>query len=165
MHQDLDREVAKLGQMTVSELRQRYAEIFGEPTRAGHKEWLRKRLAWRLQALAEGDITERARRRAAELARDADLRLSPPKQPASETTSSLDSLNTPARQRTHDPRIPAPGTVLVRQYRGRSFQVKVLTDGFEYQDRHFESLSAVALAITGGHCNGFLFFRLTPRKR
>ena len=34
---------------------------------------------WRLQALAEGDLSERARRRAAELANDADLRLAPPK--------------------------------------------------------------------------------------
>jgi hypothetical protein len=39
--------------------------------------WLVKRIAWRMQALAEGDLSERARRRAAELANDADLRLSP----------------------------------------------------------------------------------------
>jgi hypothetical protein len=52
--------------------------VFGEATRAGNKSWLIKRIAWRLQALAEGDLSERARQRAKELANDADLRLSPP---------------------------------------------------------------------------------------
>jgi hypothetical protein len=165
MHQDLQKEVARLGQMTVSELRQRYAELFGEPTRTSHKEWLRKRLAWRLQVLAEGDISERARRRAAELARDADLRLSPPKQSDSKSANSMEQLKVATEPRANDQRLPAPGAVLVRQYKGRSIRVKVLADGLEYQGRHFESLSAVAEAITGGHCNGFLFFRLTRRKR
>src|SRR5262249_32672437 len=48
-------------------------------TRTGNKAWLVKRLAWRLQALTEGDLSARARRRAADLAQDADLRLSPPR--------------------------------------------------------------------------------------
>ena len=62
--------------MTVRELRTRYAEVFGEETRAGNKAWLVKRIAWRVQSLAEGDLTERARQRAAELVDDADVRLS-----------------------------------------------------------------------------------------
>jgi DUF2924 family protein len=63
-------------------LRARYAEVFGEPTNARHKQWLVKRIIWRLQSLAEGDLTERARRRASELANDADLRRKAPKSPA-----------------------------------------------------------------------------------
>ncbi len=59
----------ELQQMTVDELRSKYAEVFGEPTGARHKNWLVKRIAWRLQALAEGGLSERAQRRAAELAR------------------------------------------------------------------------------------------------
>ncbi len=76
---DIGREVAALKRMTVRELRLRYAEVFGEETRAGNKAWLIKRIAWRLQSLSEGDLSERARQRAAELANDADVRLSPPK--------------------------------------------------------------------------------------
>ena len=56
-----------------------WAEVFGESARTSHKVWLIKRIVWRLQSLAEGDLSERARRRAAELANDADLRLYPPR--------------------------------------------------------------------------------------
>jgi hypothetical protein len=43
-------------------------------------------------------------------------------------------------------------------------QVKVLTKGFEYDGALYRSLSAVAKAITGSHCNGYLFFRLIKDK-
>jgi hypothetical protein len=58
-----------------------------------------------------------------------------------------------------DPRVPPPGTILTRPYKGQRVQVQVLTDGFAYAGRVFPSLSAVAKAVTGSHCNGFLFFR------
>src|SRR5262249_29403754 len=74
--------IAALARQTVPELRQRYAALFGEATVARHKTWLVKRIAWRLQAVAEGELSERARQRALQLANDADLRLSPPKRPA-----------------------------------------------------------------------------------
>ncbi len=79
MNLNVGKEVAALQRMTVRELGTRYAEVFGEATRAGNKAWLLKRIAWRLQSQAEGDLSERARQRAAELANDADVRLSPPK--------------------------------------------------------------------------------------
>jgi hypothetical protein len=79
MHPSVAHEIAALGRLSVAELRTRFAAVFGEPTQAHNKVWLVKRLAWRLQALAEGDLSQRARHRAAELVRDADLRLSPPR--------------------------------------------------------------------------------------
>src|SRR5262245_66607565 len=79
MHPTTDRQVNSLGQLTAAALRARYAEVFGEAARTSNKTWLVKRIAWRMQALAEGDLPERARLRAAQLANDADLRLSPPK--------------------------------------------------------------------------------------
>jgi hypothetical protein len=75
---NIAKEVAALQRMTVKELRARYAEVFGEATNANNRAWLVKRLAWRLQSLAEGDLSARARRRAGELACDADLRMYPP---------------------------------------------------------------------------------------
>jgi hypothetical protein len=60
-----------------------------------------------------------------------------------------------------DPRLPPPGTILTRSYKGQLVQVQVLTAGFAYGGRVYASLSAVAKAITGSHCNGFLFFRNT----
>jgi Protein of unknown function (DUF2924) len=68
-------EVAALQRLTIGQLRQRFSEVFGEATSASNRTWLVKRIAWRMQALAEGDLSQRARRRAAELAQDADLRL------------------------------------------------------------------------------------------
>jgi Protein of unknown function (DUF2924) len=55
VHPHLADELAALGQLTVSGLRARYTELFGEETRVGNKVWLIRRIAWRLQALAEGD--------------------------------------------------------------------------------------------------------------
>jgi hypothetical protein len=106
----IEREVSKL--QPVPKLRERYAEAFGESTRTANKAWLVKRIAWRLQALAEGDLSERARRRAAELANDADLRLNPPK-PKDAEAAEHDPLPASA-----DPRLPPPGSILTRPYKG-----------------------------------------------
>jgi hypothetical protein len=78
LHQELNR----LRQMSPAQLRDKYLELFGEPSRSGNKDFLFKRLAWRIQSLSEGSLSDRARQRAAELARDADIRmtvLKPPK--------------------------------------------------------------------------------------
>ena len=75
----LARELVALDRMTTTDLREKYAALFGEPAASGNRAWLARRVAWRMQALAEGDLTDRARMRAAELARDADLRLTPPR--------------------------------------------------------------------------------------
>src|SRR5439155_6986088 len=75
--------IAGLQRLTMHELRLRYAELFGETTSAKNRTWLLRRVAWRLQALAEGDLSDRARQRAAELANDADLRTSVPRVKAS----------------------------------------------------------------------------------
>lgn len=72
-------QLAALTVMTPAQLRARYAEVFGEEARSGNKDWLRKRIAWRLQALAEGGLSERGIQRANELANDADLRVCVPR--------------------------------------------------------------------------------------
>jgi hypothetical protein len=158
MDTNVGRELAALQRLTVKELRNRYAEVFGEPTNANNRAWLVKRIAWRLQALAEGDLSERARRRAAELASDADLRMNPPRTMPAEVSEDRTSTRILAFQ--PDDRLPPPGTVLTRKYKGGVLQVKVLPHGFEYEGEVYGSLSAVARAITGSHCNGFLFFKL-----
>ena len=55
---------------------------------------------------------------------------------------------------------PIPGNVITRVYKGTTLEVQVRTKGFEYEGEMYKSLSAVAKAITGSHCNGYLFFRL-----
>jgi len=65
---------------------------------------------------------------------------------------------------THDPRLPPVGTILRRRYKGMILQVQVQKHGFVFDGQHYPSLSAVATAITGSHCNGFLFFKLTNHR-
>ncbi len=156
---NIGKEVSAMKRMTVTQLRERYGEVFGEACRSNHKQWLVKRIAWRLQANEEGDLSERARKRAAELANDADLRMkapSPKKQPPAPRGRKVQATIT----RTHDSRIPMPGTVLTREYKGETVQVTVLPTGFDYEGEVYPSLSAAAKAITGSHTSGFLFFRL-----
>ena len=150
-------ELAAMDKMSTGELTERYAELTGQPVRTRHRAYLIRKIAWRLQADAEGDLSERARRRAAQLANDADVRLMPPKQ-AMEAPGGGLSCTAPVSQR--DPRLPASGAAITRAYRGRTLQVVVLADGFEFEGRRFRTLSAVAKAITGSHINGFRFFGL-----
>lgn len=155
---NIAKEIAALKNMTVGQLRARYEEIFGEATRAGNKDFLFKRIIWRLQSLAEGDLSERARRRAADIARDADIRMTIPKPP--KTSAGAEHRTVAAPAALGDDRLPIPGTVLTRTYRGRAHHVTVLPKGFEYDGEVYRTLSAVAKKITGAHWNGFLFFGL-----
>ncbi len=155
---DVDAAVKALNRMTVTQLRQRYGEVFGEAARSFNKQHLVKRIAWRLQAIHEGDLSERARRRARELANDADLRIRPP---ASKAEADGDGATTVSAFRVKpDDRLPMAGTLLKREYKGRTIQVRVLEKGFEFDGEVYRSLSAVARKVTGSHWNGYHFFRL-----
>jgi len=154
---NVSRELAALQRLTLPQLRQRYAELFGEATTARNRTWITRRLAWRIQALAEGDLSERARQRAQELANDADLRTIPPRTP--QPNPALERTQTMTVAVSSDERLPPAGTILTRRYKGRTLQVQILDNGFAYENQVFPSLSALARHITGSHCNGFLFFR------
>ena len=155
---DFTRELARLGKLTVKQLKARFLEVFGEETKTNNKQWLIKRIAWRIQALEEGDLSERARKRAEEVANDADLRVIPPTvKPVEEAEERTIIKPQPTPS---DDRLPPPGTILTRQYKGEQLEVLILPNGFEHEGRVYRSLSAVAKAITGSHCNGFAFFNL-----
>src|SRR5947208_17148934 len=129
-------EIAALPRLRVAELRAQFATIFGEPTPSHNKVWLVRRIAWRLQAQAEGDLSERARQRAAALVADADLRLSAPlAQATTATPEQPPQLRLPA-----DDRRPRPGTILTRRYKGRTVQVEVLEHGFACEGQVYRSL-------------------------
>ncbi len=154
---NIPRQITALRRMMPKELRVRYAEVFGEPTRSGNKEFLIKRIAWRLQSQAEGGLSDRARRRAEQLARDADIRLTPPRATASNGRTVTGTMPS-------DDRFPPPGTVITRDYKGQTLRVTVLPNGFEYESEVYRSISAVAKAVTGSHLSGIAFFNLGRRK-
>src|SRR5438874_10499141 len=101
------RELATMQRLTVPQQRARYAEVFGETTNANNRVWLLKKIAWRLQALAEGGLSECARQRAVELANDADLRANPPK-----TMPLSVPIEAPPPRTQADDRLTPHGTVL-----------------------------------------------------
>ncbi len=160
MSLNIAKEVAALEQMTVGQLHDRYVEVFGELVRSRHRQYLIRRIAWRLQTSAEGGLSERALRRAEELADNADVRLTPPR-PATlanqERPIGSSVVRVPVAR---DQRLPPPGGQITRRYKGRTITVTVLADGFEYLGERYRSVTAVAKAVTGSHMNGFRFFGL-----
>jgi DUF2924 family protein len=147
-------EIERLQQMRVPELQARYQEVFGQDCRSQHKQHLVRRIAWRLQALKYGDLSERARQRALAIANDADLRTQVP-------ASWIHGERTDIKRK--DRRLPITGTILSRKYRGKTVTVKVLKNGFEYAGQRYRSLSAIAREATGTRWNGLLFFGLATR--
>ena len=152
-------EIEKLRRASLTSLRAKFREVFQEETRSHHREHLFRRIAWRLQALADGDLSERARRRASEIVQDADLRIVAPRDFFRVEGESIQTTRVEG-SREKDTRLPLPGTLLSRKWKGRTLLVEVLANGFRYENRHYSSLSAIAVAITGTRWNGLAFFRL-----
>jgi hypothetical protein len=157
------KDIEQLRRLSVGGLRARYREVFGEDSRSNHKDYLFRRIAWRLQAEAEGDLSERARRRALEIANDADLRIRAPRR--ADSASATERTAVGIIDGARDGRLPAPGTLLTREFQGQTYVAKVLADGFEYEGRRYRSLSAIATEIAGTRWNGFVFFRCGGEKR
>lgn len=148
------RELAALEKMSVGELAEKYRELFGVPTRTRNKDYLRKRVAWRIQERAEGGLSPRALERIALLAPEAPVRWRQPVPPkgVEEERATLGPKS------ARDRRLPPPGTLLRRCHDGVEHEVTVLEDGFEYRGERHRSLSKIARLITGTPWNGFLFF-------
>ena len=157
----MQQQIDELSRMTVSQLRQKYLEVFGEESRSNHKQFLFRRIAWRIQALAEGGLSERARRRALEIANDADVRIRAPKTKFGTDVVLDPKLSVIRKVGAADSRLPPPGSYLEREYKGHRVVVKVLANGFEYDGDIYRSLSAIASEVAGTKWNGFLFFNLT----
>ena len=153
---DMRKELADLEKMTANDLRAKYRQLFGDGSRSGNRQWLLRRCAWRVQALAEGGLSERARQRAVEIANDADVRFIPP-------CTVVPDKNMPRQTKTadikSDDRLPMVNTVLTRKFKGRVHTVTVLPNGFEYDGQIYKSLTAVAQVITGSQWNGYHFFK------
>jgi hypothetical protein len=156
MNDELRREIEQLRRQNTKALKARYRELFDEESRSSNHAHLFRRIAWRLQALSEGDLSQQARDRAAALAVEVDLRVYAPRKFWRELAAA-----SPGARR--DPRLPAIGTTLERQYQGRTVAVKILADGFEHEGKTYESLSSIASSVTGTRWNGFSFFGLNKK--
>ena len=165
MKKGLRDQIDELAAMNVAALQQRHKELFGDGPVSAHRQFLFRKIAWRMQAEHEGGLPDSAHELARAIARDAPLRI--------RVISNAEKLRggIPLERTTtttiapgHDSRLPMPGGLIVKQFRGETIVVKVVDEGFEYRDRRYGSLSAIAQEITGTKWNGFLFFGLTKEK-
>lgn len=160
---DVPQQLAALASMSVPELAAKYLELYGEPTRSRNRDYLKKRLAFRIQELAEGGLSSRAVARIAELGDKLPERWR--MRQVEETKPSAPPPPAPADGRAaaadgRDARLPPPGTVLTRMYKGTQHRVTVREGGIEYEGQLHRSLSSVAKLVTGTAWNGFTFFGL-----
>lgn len=146
--------LAEIQAMTTGQLRTEFQRLSGRPTHSWNREWLRRKVSWLIQE------SHRQRSDGVELPTLVPEVRDQPRSPRLDAPIQV----TPGRG-VRDPRLPRPGNVLVRKYRGLRLTVTTLEQGFEWNGRTYSSLTALARDITGTHWNGRLFFGLTKRSR
>lgn len=152
-------QIAALNRMSVADLQAEWMRLNGERSRSRNKQFLFRRLAWRVQELASGGLSNASKQRIDALAGD-DFRRA--RTPAQATTGGAPDV--PRQQR--DPRLPAPGTAITKVYKGRELRVVVREDGLELDGTMYPTATALAKAVTGSKSiNGWLFLGVAKRKR
>ena len=166
MTEDIHAEIATLHRLSAAELQPRYASLFGRSARSKNRAFLQKRVAWKLQQQAYGGLPPTAVIRLRELT----ALLNPlaeiaarARRPAQRTARRSPPRR--SRPRPREIRLPGPGALIRRVYKGREILVRVLDSGFEYDGHRYRSLSAIAKVITGAHWNGLLFFGIVTQRR
>lgn len=152
-------EINLLFNMSVNELRAKYREVFGYNMNSRNKDFLLRKIAWKIQANLFGDIPEELKIRAIESVDFSRLKVRNTAKTVSadfEKTGFVERRMETARDR----RLPMPGSILAKNYNGRKIAVRVLEKGFEFDNEHYSSLSGIARKITGTNWNGFKFFEL-----
>jgi hypothetical protein len=143
------RQLAALRHMTLDQLRDEWRALNGAEPPPYTNDFLRKRLAYRLQELAHGGLPADERTRLGALLKD----------------RGFDCMGIQTRPIKRAKDLPPPGTRLIREWNGGRHEVTVTQTGFEFEGRRYRSLSAIAKAITGTHWNGCAFFGLRTRKQ
>ena len=159
-------QIEDLPKMNAPQLQAVHRELFGAEHRIANCQHLRRKIAWHLQAAKDGGLPESVRQYAIAVARGTELRLRISENASRRRIGTpLDQTVTTVVVQTQDARLPMPGSLILKKYKGETIVVKVLDDEFEYDGRRFASLSAIAGEITGTRWNGFAFFGLEKEAR
>jgi hypothetical protein len=155
-------DIGQLPRLGPAELQAVHREIFGTEHPVANCQHLRRKIAWHIQAAKEGGLPEAVRSLAISIARGSELRTRVAENPLRRRDAIPAELaaTTMVVNRSHDARLPMPGSLIVKKYKQTTLVVKVRDDGFEYEGRHYTSLSTIAGEITGTRWNGFAFFGL-----
>ena len=142
---DIEQEIAALGDLDHAALKQRWRALQGgDPPKRLSRQLLLRALAHAMQEKAFGGLSPTLRRRLGRLATE---------------LQSKGRIPSVASQPSFK-----PGTRLIREWQGRTHEVTVLEDGFQWNGETYRSLSAIARAITGTRWNGHVFFGLKSRQ-
>ncbi len=160
-------DIGQLPRLGPAELQAIHREMFGAEHPIANCQHLRRKIAWHIQAAKEGGLPEVVRAFAISIARGTELRTRIAENAARRRDAIPPEMSatTMVVSHAHDARLPMPGSLIVKKYKERTLVVKVLDDGFEYEGRHYTSLSTIAGEITGTRWNGFTFFGLGKEAR
>jgi hypothetical protein len=140
------RQLAALQKMSTEELKEKWRDLYGSEPPSFRKSFIQKRLAYRIQELFYGGVSDGAKEKLSEFSvNDPMANITRRKKALTNAVVSGKLL---------------PGTRLLREWNGKEYEVIAKDKGFEYDGREFRSLSAVATEITGTKWNGKLFFGL-----
>ena len=143
--------IMELKNKAISELKTIYKELYGsECPASNNKIYLWRKIAYKLQENQYGGLSAETQGKIEALIKQYD--------PVNNGALRPSGENRPNCAR--DKRLPIPGTVITKEYKGKDIAVKVLEKGFEYNNKQYKSLTAVAKEVTGAHWNGYLFFGL-----
>ncbi len=138
-----------LNGLTTAELQRKYAGLFGAQPVSNNRRFMERKIAYRLQEMAIGGLAAELKAKIDELI----IRYDP-----------VNCCRFKVRRSTtgRDVRLPLPGSLITKIYKGKRIEVKVLEHGFEYEGVIYKNLSHVAKVVTGNKWNGFLFFGYKP---
>jgi hypothetical protein len=139
----VEAELDRLAVMPIAQLRVRYREVFrSDPPKAFGPDLLRRSIAHRIQEKAYGGLSRSAQRLLDQM---------------------MKAFAAKPNGKIVLPRRIKPGSILVREWKGKSHRVMVLADGFAHDGETYTNLSEIAVLITGTRWNGPRFFGLRAR--
>jgi len=149
-------EIMELKEKSLDELKTKYEELFpGQNAPSNNKVFLWRKIAYRIQELEYGGVSAENQSKIEQLIQQYDPINNKSLRPDTATE------NRPKKSGlSRDKRLPIPGTVIIKEYKGIKLEVKALESGFEYHNKTYKSLTAIAKEVTGAHWNGYLFFNL-----
>jgi len=156
-------QISRLQKMGVKELWVEYEKAFGKPTKSRNRKQLFSQIARKIQADRVGET-------GGDEPIQPTLTVKFERKKEAGKKAKAETKKTPAKKirqakpmGERDPRLPAVGTTITKTYKGKTLNVQVLEQGFEYEGQVFRSLSGLAKHITGQIINGFLWFGLIPK--
>ena len=148
--------IMALKDASLDELKQKYQELFDDkPAVSSNKVYLWRKIAYRMQELEYGKVGDETQGRIQQLIQQYD----PINNKALRPDGGVE-YQPKKSSRSRDNRLPIPGTIITKEYKGTKLEVKILESGFEYNNKTYKTLTAIAKEVTGAHWNGYLFFNL-----